>query len=239
MRLRRPRTPPAGGPNYFGVRTRIARSTGTDKRYKLGAIRALPTKKKDTVVLQATDGQQAVCLITLGTMSSVRLVPTKILPSRRNTEPVVVDLLNGQWQSSDGKSIPDEYSTETCFPPVADVLPNLNSRTKSTHVQLGIDLSLLSKVADSLGTTKLTLFIPIPDKTREPGSTDGGYVKKPVAICPATDEGKVRGIGVVMPLQPTNGESFYTKVRRLVVDAEARCKTKPVKTKSARQPQTA
>jgi len=224
MRLRRRRNPPKGGPNYFGVRTRLAQSSGTNKRYKLGEIRVLPTRKKDTVVLQATDGQQAVCLITLGTMSRVRLVPADILPSRKNTEPVVVDVLNGQWQSSDGKTISDTYADDTSYPPFADVLPKFGYKDKAPPIRLGIDLVLLNKVADALGTSKLTLLLPDTDKTPAPGAPGEGYVSQPVAVCPATDEGKVRGVGVVMPLKPVNGASFYTKVRRIVVDAEARCK---------------
>ena len=235
MRLRKRNTPPEGGPNYFGVRTRIARSTGTDKRYKLSAIRALPTRKKDTVVLQATDGQQAVCLITLGQMSSPRLVPSKVLPTRKDAKGITVDLSGDQWRSSDGKITSDEYADDSSFPQIADVLPDLNTRNKPSHIQLGIDLALLSKVADSLGTCKLTLFIPVPDKTREPDTASNGYVKKPVAVCPATDEGKVRGVGVVMPLQPTNGVPFYEKVRRLVASAETRCQ--PVRANTTRAPQ--
>ena len=228
MRLRRQRTPPPPGvgPNYFGVRTRLAKSVGTDKRYKLAAIRALPTTKKDTVVLQATDGKQAVCLLTLGQMSSPRLIPSDVLPKRKDAKGVMIDLADDQWRSSEGKSVPDEYRDESGYPPIADVLPKFSARGKTLPVQLGIDLALLSKVAESLGTSKLTLFISIPDKTHTPNTADGGYVKKPVAICPATDEGKVRGIGVLMPLSPVNGVPFYMKVRRLVADAEARCKAK-------------
>ena len=46
------------------------------------------------------------------------------------------------------------------------------------------------------------------------------YVNKPVLICPATDEHKVCGIGVLMPLQPVNGTHYYMKVRQVVADAE-------------------
>ncbi|MEZ6190036.1 MAG: hypothetical protein R3C45_01950 [Phycisphaerales bacterium] len=51
----------------------------------------MPTRKPNTVVLQAADGHQVVCLVTVGTMSSPWLVPAEVLPSRRNTEPTVVD----------------------------------------------------------------------------------------------------------------------------------------------------
>lgn len=44
----------------FSVSTRLRRSTGNgSSRYALEAVRVLPTAKKD-VVIQATDGHQAV-----------------------------------------------------------------------------------------------------------------------------------------------------------------------------------
>ena len=229
MRLRRQPTPPpgsAGGPNYFGVRTLLARAAGKDGRYKLSAIRALPSRKPNTVVLQAADGHQAVCLITAGTMSTPRLGPTDVLPSRRNTEPTLVDVLNGQWQSSDGKTAPDVFTHDDRYPPIAEVLPKFGPRVGKPAIQLGIDVTLLTRLADAFGTPKLTLFIPDSDnihsdKTPARGNGNGGFVKKAVAVCPANDEGKVRGVGVFVPLQPVNGIRFYEQVRRLVAQAEA------------------
>lgn len=234
MRFRRKPTPlagSAGGPHYFGVRTLLARAAGRDGRYKLSAIRALPSRKPNTVVLQGTDGQQAVCLITTGTMRSPRLVPADVLPSRRNTEPTLVDVLNGQWQSSDGKTAPDVFTPEDGYPKIADVLPKFGPRVGKPPIQLGVDVTLLNKIADALGTPKLTLFITDldktrPDKTPGGGPVNGGFVKKPIAVCPANDEGKVRGVGVFVPLQPVNGVRFYETVRRLVAEAEAFSKPK-------------
>lgn len=253
MRLRRRRSEPpvnpgpsggtggSGGPHYFGIRTLLARAAGKDGRYKLSAIRALPSRKPNTAVLQATDGQQAVCLITTGTMRSSRLVPADVLPSRRNTEPTLVDVLNGQWQSSDGKTAPDVFTPEDGYPKIADVLPKFSPRVGKPPVQLGIDVTLLNKLADALGTPKLTLFIPVidktrPDKTPAGGTVNGGFVKKPVAVCPANDAGKVRGVGVFMPLQPVNGVRFYETVRRLVAEAEAMSKPKARKQEAAPAP---
>lgn len=256
MRLRRRRSEPpgtpgtpgnpgpswgSGGPHYFGIRTLLARAAGRDGRYKLSAVRALPTRKPNTVVLQATDGQQAVCLITTGTMRSPRLVPADVLPSRRNTEPTLVDVLNGQWQSSAGKTVPAVDEDGAGYPPIADVLPKFSPRVGKPPVQLGIDVTLLNKLADALGTPKLTLFITDLDKTnldKTPGGgpVNGGFVKKPVAVCPANDAGKVRGVGVFMPLQPVNGVRFYETVRRLVAEAEAVSKPKAHKREAAPAP---
>lgn len=251
MRLRRNRTPPPGdgaGPYHFGVRTCLARAAGKDGRYKLSTVRALPTSKPDTVVLQATDGQQAVCLIAPGSMGSARLVPTEVFPKRQGAKGATVDLGDGHWRSSDGKTAPDVHRDESVYPPIMDVLPKFGERDKAPPVQLGIDLTVLNKVSDALGTSKLTLFIPHASKTPppapgspgDPSTADGGFIKKPIAVCPATDEGKVRGIGVLVPLQPVNGVGFYMKVRRLVADAESRCKPKAVRAarvRPKRQPQ--
>ncbi len=56
--------------------------------------------------------------------------------------------------------------------------------TPAMHVALGIDIDLLRIAAESLGTTKLTLFVPVPvkDANRKPIET---FVNKPVAVCPA------------------------------------------------------
>lgn len=246
MRLRKQRTAPEGGANYFGVRTLLARAAGKDGRYKLSAIRALPSRKPNTVVLQGADGHQAVCLITVGTMSSPRLVPTDVLPSRRNAEPTLVDVLNSQWQSSDGKTAPDVFTHDDRYPPIAEVLPKFGPRVGKSPIQLGVDVTLLTKLADALGTPKLTLFIPDTDnihsdKTPTSGPGNGGFVKKPIAVCPANDEGKVRGVGVFVPLQPVNGVKFYETVRRLVAEAEALSKPRtrkpaPVIPLPAKQP---
>ena len=217
------------GVHSFKVRTRIAKAVGEDKRYKLNAVRALPSREKGKVVLQASDGRQAVCVLVPGRLSSPRLVPSKVLPGRQGGKEAVIELLGDQWQSSDGKTEPDEYAGDSCYPALAEVLPEMTGKPFSIkpgsnakgeeRMWLGIDLSLLTRIAQSLGTPKLTLMVPVP--VRPAGDQNGElYVNKPVLICPATDENKVRGIGVLMPLQPVNGTHYYMKVRRVVADAE-------------------
>lgn len=226
---KRPRNKINAGIHSFTVRTRIAKSTGEDKRYKLNAVRALPTRQKGKVALQASNGQQAVCVLTPGRLSSSRLVPSKLLPTRKGIKSTVIELVGDHWQSSEGKTEPDHYAGESCYPPIADALPRVNGRPfyinqgdsdkDEPSVLLGIDLSLLSRVAESLGTPKLTLIVPIPVKASGDIS-DEVYVNKPVAVCPATDESGVHGVGVVVPLQPMNGKRYYVKLRQTVADAE-------------------
>lgn len=215
-----------GGPQFFDVRTRLAKSSGTDKRYKLNAIRALPAKKKDTVVLQATDGNHAVCVLTRGKLDSSRLVPSQVLPTRKGSDEVMIALAGDHWRSSDGKSVEDRYQGESSFPSFLDVLPNFNTQPESSHIRLGVDLTLLNKVADSLGTNKVTLFIPLPRKV--PGAYPGNepFVNKPIAVCPATEEADASGIGVVMPLLPKNGTGYFMRIRKQVAQAEARLASK-------------
>ena len=244
-----------GGVHSFKVRTRIAKAVGEDKRYKLNAVRALPSREKGKVVLQATNGQQAVCVLVPGRLSSPRLVPSKVLPGRQGGKEAVIELLGDQWRSSDGKTEPDEYAGDSCYPALAEVLPEMTGKPFSIkpgsnakgveRMWLGIDLSLLTRIAQSLGTPKLTLMVPVP--VRPAGDQNGElYVNKPVLICPATDEDKVRGIGVLMPLQPVNGTHYYMKVRRAVADAEQclkprarRSGTKGAMASPMRQPQPA
>ena len=73
----RPRLAAHGGVHSFRVHSRIAKAVGEDKRYKLNAVRALPSREKGKVVLQASNGQQAVCVLVPGRLSSPRLVPPR------------------------------------------------------------------------------------------------------------------------------------------------------------------
>lgn len=78
------KAPPNPGKCVFGVRTRIARAAGKDGQYPCGAIRALPAPPSndhgDRVILQATDGHQATCVLSPGEMSGTRLIPADVLP---------------------------------------------------------------------------------------------------------------------------------------------------------------
>ncbi|MEX2215169.1 MAG: hypothetical protein WD768_13630 [Phycisphaeraceae bacterium] len=240
--LRSVPSPP--GIHDFAVKTRIAKAVGKDGRYACGSVRALPSVHKGEVILQATDGHQAACVMTQGQMNSARLVPTAVLPSRQVAKPVGIRLSDGRWEATDGK-VAGDNPPDIGFPTLIDVLPQVGKHPffetkaqadqRKVHdpapamvVMLGIDLDLLRKSADALGTSKLTLFVPVPvkDPNQKPSEV---HVNKPVAVCPAS-RSDTNGVAVVMPLTPEHGTSYYSKVRETVVAAEKRAakQTKPV-----------
>lgn len=235
---RKPHASPPGV-NTFGIKTRIAKSVGKDGHYKCGSVRALPSVNPGEVVLQATDGHQAVCLLTGGQMANARLVPPGVLPVKQLAQPVGIRLSDGQWESLDGKIAADRADAgESSFPKIGDALPVVGKqpfhettahaqqrcktdKAHSMHVTVGIDIDLLRKAAESLGTTKLTLFVPVPVKDSARQSREI-FVDKPIAMCPANKDADSKGIAVVMPLTPENGTSHYAKLRDIVVASEQR-----------------
>ena len=230
---------PGGGADCsFRIGTKLARSTGVNSRYSLGAVRALPGTRKGQVVLQATDGHQAVCLVAPGHTAKPQLVPSTVMPSRQPQGEVEIQLENGQWRSSEGKTVEVPANTaDARFPPLSESMPVLhkrpfyetpalakrrrqaNPKAESVHVVLGIDVDLLRRVAESLGDSKLTLFVPVPVRGPK-NKPNENYVNKPVAICPATDDGAQQGIAVVMPLNPTLANGHYERIRQVVVESE-------------------
>lgn len=236
----RKRTPSPSGLHCFAIKTRIARSVGKDGNYKCGSLRALPSVNPNEVIVQATDGHQAACLLAKGQMTTPRLVPAGVMPTKNLQQPIGIRLIDGQWESLEGRIVPDteDVGSERNYPKIGDVLPVVSKtpyyetavqaeRRKATdsnpsmHVVLGIDLELLRKAAESLGTMKLTLFVPVPvkDVNRKPGET---FVNKPVAICPAERSADNQGVAVVMPLTPDNGTAYYARVRDVIVASEKR-----------------
>ena len=221
----------------FGIRTRIARAVGKHDRYSCDAVRALPSVNREEVVLQVTDGKQAACLLAPGQRAESRLVPADVLPTRQLLKPAVVRLVDGHWQSSEGRIAEDTYGTgEGAFPPIGDVLPAVGKRPlyetqaqaqrrqskgncESLCVALGIDVDVLRKTAEALGNSKLTLFVPLPVKGPNTPPSQA-CVTKPIAVCPANGDGGERGIAVVIPLTPGNGNAYYNKVREVVIASE-------------------
>ena len=230
-----------GNGHTFGVRTRIARASGKPGRYASDAVRVLPAPDGEHAILQATDGRQAVCLFGPGVMADARLVPQQVLPTRRLNDFARVQLVNGAWQSTEGKLATDSYGEgEGAFPPVGEVLPKVGKtpahetaahaarrrrsadQPASEHVMLGIDLELLKKQAEALGTTKLMLMVPIPIRAQGARSAETG-VNRPVPVMAATEEG-VDGVGLVMPLRPGKPFARYEQLRQAIVDAERHAK---------------
>ena len=241
-----PSAPPSEGPCAFGVKTRIGKTVGKNERYACRSVRALPSTRKDEVILQSTDGHQAACLLTRGQMTDARMVPPEVLPTRQLAKPAGIRLIDGRWESLEGRLAPDATTADISFPAMGDVLPvvgkhpyyetaaqaqqrRVSDPAASMHIVLGIDLDLLRKSSEALGATKLTLLIPVPvkDPNQRPGEV---CVNKPVAVCPATRDPDLEGIAVVMPLAPENGTAYYMKVRETVAAAEKAIKraTAPV-----------
>ena len=239
------------------VHTRLGRATGApaDKsaRYRLDAVRALPAAGSAPgsppgpgngsgggsgggVVLQATDGKLAACILVPGELSAPTMIPAAVLPTRQLASPADLTRRGDQWQSSEGR-VADAPPKDSPFPGVGDVLPQVPARSLTVskaklarsrdgvppHVVVAVDLSLLNRVGDALGTGKLTLIVPVPVKADDSSPVEsGGCVDKPVAICPAIKGEGVRGIAVVMPLKPDHGPRHYEQVRRIVLEAERR-----------------
>jgi hypothetical protein len=208
------------------VPTAIARATGESRRYALDCVRVLPTRCG--VLLQASDGRQAVCVFTQGHVSDSALLPSKLLPVQARHLPASVEIHRGHWRARDGSPVPAPAGG---FPPIADVLPAVDAR----FVTVSLDVDQLKKVAAVLGTAKLTLML-------QPG--DRHNVEKPVAVMPAergdptyrggtsatpgatgTPEASgVDGLGVVLPLITNVVIEDYARARDAVLQAEKRAR---------------
>lgn len=236
---RKPRTKTNGKAHCFGIRTRLARAVGKESRYSCNTVRALPSNKQDEVILQATDGKQAVCLMSSGEMAGPRLVPSDILPTRQLPRDAVIKLVDGHWQSSEGKLAGDDYGEgRGAFPAIGEVLPAVSKRPHHLtaiqaekfrqaniappHVVLGVDIDLLNKQAMALGTSRLTLLVPVPIRYNETAADIGTFVNKAVCVCPADGQDGVHGVGVVMPLTPERSIKYYEQIRQQVTEAEGR-----------------
>lgn len=214
----------------FGARTRIHRCTGKASRYASDCVRVLPTSQPDQAAIEATDGHQALCIFGPGQLDRPYLVGPDVLPTRERSNFTHIQLAHGAWQSSEGRLAPLTDGVAN-FPQLGEVLPKVQQvldqdklqRGKGikpgqpVHVMLGINVDLLRKQAEGLGTSKLLLFIEVPKGLPKDG--EAVAVNKPVAVAPAVDEG-VAGVGAVMPLTPSRDHRNYEKLREAVIDAE-------------------
>ena len=222
------------------VRTRIAKATGTDGRYKLDSVRVLPSQGRDQVVVEATDGKQSACIVTPGNVADSRLIPSAVLPTRQVSTDTEISLVDGRWYSGNGKTAEDAGgSSNGNFPPIGDVLPAVHRNPfyesqkraekrrrpdgsiVTAHVVVGIDLDVLGKVAAALGTAKLTFFVPVPVRSQSTKPAEA-FVDKLICVCPSVDDGPAKGIGIVMPLRPQQAADFYEHMRHTVVESERR-----------------
>ena len=219
---RRPRYSPSS--TRFTVRTRLGRALGkaeSNNRYQVDAVRVLPGPKRDRVIVQATDGHQAVCVVVPGRCDEPTLVPGGVLPTRKPVTDVEVHDDQGNWQCSDGRLV-EKITAPKKYPSIGEVLPVVTGKGVKPHITVALDLTVLGKVADALGTPKLTLIITPPE--------NGSYVNRALAVCPAGDDAGVHGVAVVMPITPKHQADYYTKVRKDVVAAENRYTPKPAPT---------
>jgi hypothetical protein len=201
----------------------IKRATGASERYALSAVRALPLRYRGkrsndpgfrhNVVLQASDGHQAVCVLTEGAIEEPVLIPGDALPSRQADRMSGVTLNGGTWKSKNTEDVPalDEGSQ---FPPIAPVLPEMWPDT----VAVAIDVDRLRRVAAGLGTDNVTLLVPRPKKT--PGKPKSHpAVRDPIGVCAAGND-DTEGVGVMLPVECQRSQSYFKRVREAVMKAE-------------------
>ena len=206
----------------FTVSSRITQATGEPGNYALNRVRALPGPRPGTVLLQATDGHQAVCLVTPGELDRPATLPSRLVRNLKTTQPLEVEHTAKGWAASNGQTAADEPLER--FPEIAEVLPKFsNRRDANDHLSLSFDVSLLVKITEALGTSKVTLLIPRPN-------ADEATLSKAVAVCPAEPPkgSQPDGVAVFMPITPHLGTKYYRKLRRDVVAAESSLKPRSV-----------
>ena len=234
-----PQAAPGTAVEHITLCTPIGRACGgSPTRYALDHVRALAAG--DHVILQATDGHQAVCLIARGRLRSTHLLPPRILPTRRVRTEVTLRRGREGWISTEGRlAEADPDSAAKPYPPVAQTLPAVATRPAyetaaqaqqrtgkggppNMHIALGIDIDVLRKLAEGLGSTKLTLLVPIPIRPpRPPGQrADQVCVDRPIAACPLDPDSGVEGIGVIMPIRTERAAAQYEKLRQRILQAE-------------------
>jgi len=201
----------------------IKRATGTSERYALSAVRALPLRylgsKRSTndpafrhnVVLQASDGHQAVCVLTEGAIEQPTLIPGEVLPSRQADCSSGVTLDGTAWRAKDGAEA-EALDPANAFPAIGSVLPEAGAGT----IAVAINLDRLRRVAAGLGTDNVTLLVP-PAKLGK--TKDQATVTDPVAVCPAGKD-DTDGVAVMMPVDCERSHAYYNRVREAVVKAE-------------------
>ena len=243
LRIRR-KPPPAtttgftaGDRARCNIPTLLKRATGTSGRYTISAVRALPlrfrggqrsTNKpafRHNVVLQATDGHQAVCVLTDGAIERPTLIPAEVLPSRqadRGDGPV----LDGKrWRAKNGDES-NAIDPNADFPPIGPVLPETYPGT----IAVAISVDRLRRVAAGLGTDTITLLVPPAKKTPGKPKTPA-TVRDPIGVCPAGKD-DTEGVAVMLPVECQRSQAYYNRVREAVIEAEQPGKRKKTRRSS-------
>ena len=89
------KTKPAAKGDGFTVSSAVDKATGKHDHLDLDTVRALPGPKPDTVVLQASDGHQAVCVVFPGELDQAAAVPSRLLRNHKTTEHLEVTRASG------------------------------------------------------------------------------------------------------------------------------------------------
>ena len=228
--LRIRRKPPRQSKGFTGghgvrchIPTLIKRATGSSERYALSAVRALPLRYRGkrsndpafrhNVVLQASDGHQAVCVLTEGAVEKPTLIPGEILPTRQTDRMSAVVLDGKTWRANNTEDVP-ALDVGSQFPTIGPVLPEAHSDT----VAVAINVDRLRRVAAGLGTDSVTLLVPpakkTPSKPKNPST-----VRDPIGVC-AAGKDDTEGVAVMMPVECERSQSYYGRVREAVMQAE-------------------
>ena len=225
----------SGGRVRCRIPTLIKRATGTSERYALSSVRALPLRFRGgrrsnsdpafrhNVVLQASDGHQAVCVLTEGAIEEPTLIPAEVLPTRQADRDNGVDLDDNVWRSRDGQEAPS-LDAEAEFPAIGSALPEV----KAASVAVAISVDRLRRIAAGLGTDTVTLMVPAPgrvttSKRAQPKSQ--ATVTDAIAVCPA-GKNDTDGVAVLLPVTCERSHAYYNRVREAIVKAEQTCKRK-------------
>ena len=201
----------------------IKRATGSSGRYALSAVQALPLRYRGkrsnapafrhNVVLQASDGHQAVCVLTEGTVEQPTLIPGEVLPTRQADRMSGVTLDGETWRAKNSEDAP-ALDAGSQFPPIGPVLPEPHSDT----IAVAINVDRLRRVAAGLGTDNVTLIVPPTKKT--PGKPKSPpAVRDPIGVC-AAGKKDTEGVAVMLPVECERSQSYYSRVREAVMQAE-------------------
>ena len=234
--LRIRRKPPPQSMGFTGghdvrcrIPTLIKRATGSSGRYALSAVRALPLRYRGkqsndpafrhNVILQASDGHQAVCVLTEGAVEQPTLIPGEVLPTRQTDRMSAVVLDGKTWRAKNTQDVP-ALDAGSQFPTIGPVLPEAHSDT----VAVAINVDRLRRIAAGLGTGNVTLLVPPAKKT--PGKPKSpATVRDPIGVCAASKD-DTEGVAVMLPGECQRGQAYYNRVREAVMQAEQPRKSK-------------
>ncbi len=176
------------------IATGLQKITSGHTRYATGCVKVLP-KADGGVFVAATDGYCVVVVVCEGESEGAVHVPGSLMPV--GDLPVVIE---GDEELRTDKGRVGKPG-EGKFFDIPSILPTIESDCRV----VGVDLSILERVAAALGTKQLLLLVPESDPKC-------GYVTSPIPILSENRDGfallgrkrkpdKPEGFGLVMPLR--------------------------------------